>query len=103
MTAPRDVTFRDVTVTDGDRELQFRGKLLGAVTSREDDGQKKHWYTDLDLYQTEKGTFVGIRTTVRDGDERVSWLVARTETEIQDWVGFGALSLELYREAGWGI
>jgi hypothetical protein len=90
-------------LSDGERRLNFRGRMLASVTSNDGTPEKQQWYTDLDLYQTTKGAFVAVRSTVRHGDRRTTWLVSRSETEVQEWLGYGALSLELYEDAGWSI
>jgi hypothetical protein len=94
---------RQWTVTDGEQKLSFNGSLLGSVTSNDGTPDKERWFTELDLYRTERGAFVAVRSTVRHGERRTSWRISRDQTEIQEWLGYGALSLELYEDAGWSI
>lgn len=93
----------DFVVSDGRKELPFRGWLLGTATSRDGTDDKAEWYTALDLYRTSEGRFVAQRTTSRPDKLRTKFAVFSNRQDTMEWLGFGALSLALYESAGWRV
>lgn len=80
--------------------LEFAGVPLGRVSS---EGRAIGWHTVLEAWRTSEGRFVLSRTTVRDGVPRFEWEVFSARRDAQEWLGWGALSMALYRAAGWPV
>lgn len=86
------------------QELRFTGWLLASLTSNDGSAEKVANHTDLDVYRTTEGRFVAVRRTTNRGDVVYHKAhVCTSRRAAQDWLGFGALSCELYEELRWPL
>ena len=87
---------------DDDRDLQFAGKQIAAVSSQWRGGEQQTRWTELELYLTQGGSYVCAEIGLSRWQGEHNFyraIVADTVGRVVEFFGHGWLAKELYADA----